>query len=66
MHVVHERGTKNVYALKILRKDDMLSQQNVSPLFSIRHFSHSFYSFILFYKVFNTINVKQKVDQLLQ
>jgi serine/threonine protein kinase len=28
VHVVHERGTKNVYALKILRKDDM--QQNVS------------------------------------
>lgn len=33
VHVVHERGTKNVYALKVIRKDDILSQQNVSLLF---------------------------------
>jgi len=33
IQVVRERGTDNVYALKILPKADVLSQQNVSAAF---------------------------------
>lgn len=30
IQVAHEHGTNNVYALKIIHKSDVLSQQNVS------------------------------------
>ena len=33
IQVARERGTNSVYALKILRKADVLSQQNVSCMF---------------------------------
>ena len=33
--VVRERSTGDVYALKILRKDDTLAQSNVSDLMTI-------------------------------
>jgi len=33
IQVAHERGTSNVYALKIIHKADVLSQQNVSYIY---------------------------------
>jgi len=33
IQVAHERGTNNVFALKIIHKADVLSQQNVSHIY---------------------------------
>jgi len=33
IQVAHERGTNNIYALKIIHKADVLSQQNVSHVY---------------------------------
>ena len=33
IHVAHERGANSIYALKIIHKADVLSQQNVSQVY---------------------------------